>query len=188
MKKLITLMLPLMALLMFSFQTSAAGEQVDADNDGLFCIEEDDATYCNEDDQDKCDGIPNVSRDDDNCSVDLNGDGYFTQDDLHMIVGMYPGSNGDHLLLGDYNIFNAYYNRDYDFYGQFGIPIPVYDPRFGGHICFFPMRVIEYNNRLIAAGLPLLQTKPDGTVDFNVIQQDPSGGCSAVHHSYPAIR
>jgi len=185
-------MLPLMALLMLSFQTSA-GEKVDADGDGLFCVMEDgendgDAPikFCGEDDQDKCDGIPNVSRDDDNCSVDLNGDGRFTLLDFSI-----SRAKNDHLLSGfDYNWYNSFpeNNRDYLYYEQFNMDPPVYPFSFGGNICFYPMRVIEYNKRLTAAGLPLLQTKPDGTVDFLVAQ--PGWHCfqPAGHHSYPEIR
>lgn len=164
---------------------ASGGVLVDADDDGLYCIQEDDGVYCGEDDQDRCDGIPNVSRDDNHCSVDLNGDGYFTLLDFS-----HSRAKNDHLIAGfDYNIFNAApsNNRDYLFYGQFDLDVPIYPANFGGNVCFYPMRVIEYNKRLTAAGLPLLQTKPDGTVDFLVKQ--PGWHCfqPAGHHSYPLI-
>lgn len=68
-------------LIVFTIPVSA-GMLIDDDGDGLYCVIEDDGVYCGEDDQDKCDGIPNVSINDNHCSVDLSGDGYFTFIDL----------------------------------------------------------------------------------------------------------
>lgn len=165
--------------------TTFAGELVDADGDGLYCVVEDDGVYCNEDDQDRCDGIPNVSIDDDHCSVDLNGDGRFT-----LLDAAISRAKNDHLLEGfDYNFYISFplNNTNYLFYEQFNISVPDYASNYGGNICFYPMRIIEYNKRLIAAGLPLLQTKPDGGVDFLVAQ--PGWHCfqPAGHHSYPVV-
>lgn len=147
--------------LLFTVPTLYAGEEVDRDGDGFHCVVEDDGTYCNEDGQDRCDGIPNISLDDDHCSVDRNDDGLFTLADFRVIL-----VQNDHFLTGV-----PYPNHE-----ALGVPI-----NFGGYVCFDIMRVIEYNRRLEAAGLPLLQR------DQPFLIAGIPSHCSKVHHSYPEI-
>jgi hypothetical protein len=89
-------------LLLFSIPVFA-GTKVDNDGDGLFCVMEDDGLYCGEDDQDICDFIPNVSRDDGHCSVDRNDDGLFTLADVNIMLDQY-----DHRLGGGFGGFVCY--------------------------------------------------------------------------------
>jgi len=138
-----------------------AGELVDADNDGLYCVMEDDNKYCGEDDQDKCDFIPNVSRDDDHCEIDFNNDDKFTIADVMMML-----AQNDHRLTG-----TVYPN-----YVEVGVPW-----NFGGFICFDSKKVIKYNNDLFAAGLQLLQ------LALPVIVVSEGVHCGLDHHSYPPI-
>lgn len=81
--------LMLLVVFMFAIPYAFGGETVDRDGDGLFCVVEDDGVYCNEDGQDRCDGIPNVSLDDHHCSMDFNGDGLFTLVDVAIIQAQY---------------------------------------------------------------------------------------------------
>lgn len=146
-------------LMLLPFYLSA-GTQVDEDGDGLYCVIEDDGKYCNEDGQDRCDGIPNVSLNDNHCDMDRNGDGKFTIVDVKLIF-----SQNDHLITG----------IPYPNYIALGLPA-----NFGGYVCFDIMRAIEYNKRLSESGLPLLQ----GAELFILVGYPPH--CLG-HHSYPAI-
>jgi len=79
----------------------AGGVIVDNDGDGLTCMLEDDGIKCGEDDQDVCDFIPNIDRNDDHCSVDRNGDGQFTIADVKLML-----AQNDHTIL--INTFGGY--------------------------------------------------------------------------------
>ncbi len=150
----------LLLTLVLSFNLYAE-EVIDTDGDGFTCTLEDDGLYCGEDDQDKCDGIPNISLDDDHCSMDYNADGLFTLDDVRIIQ-----SQKDHYLTG----------FPYPFYESLGLP-----SNFGGYACYDMLRAIEYNRRLEAAGLPPLQVNQL----FAIAIAPPH--CGTDHHSYPPI-
>ena len=134
-------------IVLFFTMPVTAGTLVDHDQDGLFCVQEDKGLFCGEDDQDKCDFIPNTSRDDGHCSVDVNGDGVFTIADIRQVQSV-----NDHKLGSG----------------------------FGGNICFYMIRVTEYNRRLTLAGLPLLQRD----LPFMVVG---AGAHCYGHHTYPPI-
>lgn len=119
---------------------------------------------------DQCPNIPNISLSDKHCSIDLDGDGYFTLKDFLYLPY-------DHYYLAAPTI-------TFPNYKTLGVP-----DNFGGFGCFYHLRLLEYNRRLKEKGLPALESvQPDGEMNFKVYQAPRHCTLPAGHHSYPIIQ